>query len=192
MQITESFVLTQRTLTETLIGLCAATFEGIHKLVELNVQVVRDTMTEVGQAPQVMHTITNPQELMTLNLSLFQSRAQMMASYGHQLQEIASSAGSEVSAVVRASTAHIQSAYLAGDESSSADAAVGAQKANGQVDLNVPSAQAASNRTKKSISQTTSTNSTSATTRATDTNGVRPHGGGAKPRLCASVPYAYR
>ena len=134
MQITESFVLAQRTFTETLIGLGAATFEGIKRLVELNVQAARDTVTEAGQVPQVMLTITNPQNLMTRQFSLVESRVQRMGVYGFRLQEIAISAGSEISEVVRAGASQIQSTVLTMGEIRAQSAVVDAPQADGQVD----------------------------------------------------------
>ena len=190
MQITESFVMAQRTFTETLIGLGAATFEGIKRLVELNVQAARDTATEVGRVPQVMLTITNPQNLMTLQFSLVESRVQRVGAYGLKLQEIAISAGSEVSEVVRAGAAQIQSTILAVGERSTQSTVADLPQANGQADaqshgqpnghsnghadtqatLGAPSTHNASNRTKNPVSRT---RSAGASDPATNKNGGR-------------------
>jgi len=181
MQTSEPFVpfiLAQRAFTETVIGLSAAMFEGIHKLVELNMQVARDTMTEVSQAPEVVHAVANPQELVTLHLSLLQSRAQMVASYGRGLQDIASSAAAEVNEVMRTGTAQVQSTFLAGDEGSSDNAAGGIRNSKRQDRSGAPSAHNPSNGSKKSASQADADSDDDPET--TDTNGGRSHNGSAK------------
>ena len=134
MSITESFVPAQRVIIEALIGLGAATLEGIKRLGELNVQAARDIVTEAGRAPEVLLSITNPQELMTLNFSLVESRVQRVSAYGFQLQAIATSAGSEVSEVMRAGIAQVQSTLLSAHETSTQNAVVDASHGNGQDD----------------------------------------------------------
>ena len=190
MQITESFVLAQRAFTETLIGLGAAAFEGIKRLGELNVQAARDTVTEVGRAPQVMLTITNPQDLMTLQFSLVEARVQRVGAYGFQLQEIAIAAGSEISEVVRAGAGQIQSTIPATGELSTQSAVADAPRADGQangqasrpanelsnghvdkqVTLDAPLAHNASNGAKKPVSRAKPTGANEA---ATNKNGGR-------------------
>lgn len=183
MQPTEPlvpFVLAQRACTETVIGLSAAMFESLQKLVALNLQVARDTMTEIGQAPQVMYSLTNPPELMTLPLSWLQSQAQKVASYGHGLQEIASAAGSELSQVVRAGTAQVQSTLLAADERSTDDAAVSARKAMGQDPSGMPSAHNASSTSSRRQKSERPRDPAGVNDPATNTNGRRAHDGSKK------------
>ena len=135
MLITESFVLAQRAFTETLIGLGAATFEGIKRLGELNVQAVRDIATEAGRAPQIMPTLINPQALITLQLSFVEARVQRLGTYCFRLQEIVTSAGSEVSEAVRAGTVQIQSTLLAADEMIPSNPVVDVLRASGPVPM---------------------------------------------------------
>lgn len=179
MLITESFVLAQRAFTETLIGLGAATFEGIKRLGELNVQATRDIATEAGRAPQTMPTLINPQALITLQLSFVEARVQRLGTYCFRLQEIVTSAGSEVSEAVRAGTVQIQSTLLAADEMIPSNPVVDVLRASGQVGLGVPSARDAdaSGETQKPALRT---NSAIANDPATNKNGNRARNGGDK------------
>ena len=207
MPITESFVPARRVIIETLIGLGAATLEGIKRVGELNVQAGRDIVTEAGRAPEVLLSITSPQELMTLNFSLVEFRVQRVSAYGFQLQAIATSAGSEVSEVMRAGIAQVQSTILSADETSTQNAVVDALHGNGQDDgqadgqasaqsgeqlpmeateqateqstSGAPSAHNASNGTQKSAPRT---KSASANGHARNKNGSRARNGSEKSR----------
>lgn len=170
MLITESFVLAQRAFAETLIGLAAATFEGIKKLGELNVQAARDIATEAGRAPQIMPTLINPQALITLQLSFVEARVQRLGTYCFRLQEIVTSAGSEASEAVRAGTVQIQSTLLAANEMIPSNSVVDALHASAQVGPGVPSAHDASDKTQIPASRT---NSARTVDPATNKNGGR-------------------
>lgn len=80
---------------ETLFGLTSKAFEGVEKLVELNLQVVKATLEEGASNAQKALTAKDAQELLSLQANLVQPAAEKILAYGRHLYEIASSTQAE-------------------------------------------------------------------------------------------------
>src|SRR5580700_2473933 len=95
----EQFAAAQKANLETLFGLTTKAFEGVEKLVELNLQVVKSTLAESQENAQRALSAKGPQELLALQASLAQPVAEKALSYGRHLYEIASATQAEFARV---------------------------------------------------------------------------------------------
>jgi phasin family protein len=76
-------------------------FDGIEKLVALNLQVVKATLAE-NQEIMTKALSAKPEELFALSTSLAQPAAEKMASYGRHVYEILSGMQGELSSATQA------------------------------------------------------------------------------------------
>ena len=59
----EQVIAANKANVETLFGLTNKAFEGVEKLVELNLQTAKTTLTEVAETAQAAMSVKDPQEL---------------------------------------------------------------------------------------------------------------------------------
>jgi phasin family protein len=109
----EQIVNTQKTNIETLFGLTGKAFEGVEKLVELNIQAAKSAIAEAAQTTQAALSVKDAQELMALQSSLLQPAAEKAAAYSRYVYEIAASTGAEVTRVAEAQSAEAQAKFMA-------------------------------------------------------------------------------
>ena len=96
MSLTPDQILSaQKAHLETLFGLTSKAFEGVEKLVELNVTASRAALSEAAQHTQAVLNVKDAQSLLTLQTSILQPLAEKTASYNRHLYDIASNAASE-------------------------------------------------------------------------------------------------
>ena len=98
----EQFVAAQKANLETLFGLTGKAFEGVEKLVELNIQAARSNIAESQEHAQRMLSAKDPQELLALNASYAQPAAEKLLSYGRHVYEIAAATQAEFARVAEA------------------------------------------------------------------------------------------
>jgi phasin family protein len=98
----EQFAAAQKANLETLYGLTTKAFEGVEKLVELNLQVVKSTLAESQENAQRALSVKDAQELLALQASLAQPIAEKALSYGRHVYEIVSSTQGEFARVAEA------------------------------------------------------------------------------------------
>ena len=91
----EQLVASQKANMETLYGLTSKAFEGMEKLVELNLQATKAALNESAQHTQAMLSVKDAQELLALQASLFQPLAEKAAAYSRHLYDIASGTSTE-------------------------------------------------------------------------------------------------
>jgi len=108
----EQIMSAQKSNVETLFGLTGKAFEGIEKLIELNVQVAKTAMTEAASTSKAALSVKDAQELMALQASLMQPAAEKAAAYSRYLYEIAASTGAEVTRVAEATSADAQAKFM--------------------------------------------------------------------------------
>jgi phasin family protein len=109
----EQIVNTQKSSVDTLFGLTGKAFEGIEKLIELNLSAAKTAMAEAAQTTQAALSVKDAQELMALQSSLLQPAAEKAAAYSRYVYEIAASTGAEVSRVAEAQSAEAQAKFMA-------------------------------------------------------------------------------
>ena len=75
----DQFMAANKANVETLFGLTAKAFEGVEKLVELNLQVAKASLTEAAETSTAALSIKDAQELMALQAGLLQPAAEKAA-----------------------------------------------------------------------------------------------------------------
>src|SRR5262245_34036129 len=91
MMTAEQIVAAQKSNVETLFGLSQKAFDGVEKLVELNLQVAKSSFAEAAEHAKAVLSVKDAQELLALQASLLQPAAEKAAAYSRYLYDIASS-----------------------------------------------------------------------------------------------------
>jgi phasin family protein len=129
MLTAEQLLAAQKTNVETLFGLTTKAFEGVEKIVELNVTASRAALTEAAETVQSMLNVKDAQELLALQASLFQPLAEKSAAYSRHLYDITSSASAEFSKAVESQVAEAQKKFLAVVDNAAKNAPAGSETA---------------------------------------------------------------
>ncbi len=104
----EAILNAHKTNLETLFGLTQKAFDGVEKLVELNVSASRAALTDAASHSQQLLGIKDAQQLLALQAQWFQPLAEKTAAYSRSLYDIANGTGAEFSQAVEARTAEVQ------------------------------------------------------------------------------------
>ncbi len=147
MMTAEQIVAAQKANVETLFDLTSKAFEGVEKLVELNLQVAKAAMGEVADTARAAMSVKDAQELLALQTSLLQPSAEKAASYSRHVYEIAAATNAEVTKVAEAQLADIQKKFVSAVDGAVKNAPAGTENA---VAL-VKSALAAANNAYESV-----------------------------------------
>ena len=75
----DQLMAAQKANVETLFGLTNKAFEGVEKLVELNLQVAKATLGEVAESTKAALSVKDAQELLALQASMLQPAADKAA-----------------------------------------------------------------------------------------------------------------
>ena len=110
MMTPEQIVASHKANVETLFGLTAKAFEGVEKMVELNLSVAKAALDESANNTQATLSVKDAQELLAMQANLFQPLAEKTAAYSRHLYDIASGTGSEFTKAFEAQSAAAQKA----------------------------------------------------------------------------------
>jgi phasin family protein len=112
MLTAEQFAAAQKANIETLFGLTNKAFEGVERLVELNLQVAKAAIGEVAETTRAAMSVKDAQELLALQAGLLQPAAEKAAAYSRHLYDITSATTAEVSRVAEENAAEAQKKFL--------------------------------------------------------------------------------
>ncbi|MEO8014519.1 phasin family protein [Polaromonas sp.] len=129
MLTAEQLMASHKANIETLFGLTQKAFEGVEKLVELNVQATKAALAETANNAQAVMGVKDAQELLALQASMVQPLAEKTAAYSRHLYDIAQSAGAEISKTFEGQTAEAQKKFADLIESSTQNAPAGSETA---------------------------------------------------------------
>jgi phasin family protein len=129
MLTAEQIVAAQKANLETLFDLTNKAFEGVEKLVELNLQVAKASLTEVQSTATASLGVKDAQELLALQANLLQPAAEKAAAYGRHLYDIAASTNAEVTKVAEAQVAAAQAKFAGAVDSAVKNAPAGTESA---------------------------------------------------------------
>ncbi|MBS0494477.1 MAG: phasin family protein [Proteobacteria bacterium] len=107
----EQFLASHKANVETLFGLTSKAFEGVEKLVQLNVAASRAALTEAATHSQAVLSVKDAQELLALQAGLLQPLAQKVAAYSRHVYEIASGTTTEFSKAFESQAAEAQKSF---------------------------------------------------------------------------------
>jgi phasin family protein len=125
----EQMMVAQKAQVETLFGLSQKAFEGVEKLVELNLQVARAALDEAADAARTAMSVKDAQELLALQQSLLAPAAEKAASYSRHLYDIAAATNAEVAKVAEEQMADSQKKFMSMVDSAVKGAPVGSENA---------------------------------------------------------------
>jgi len=149
MMTAEQVVAAHKANVETLFGLTNKAFEGVEKLVELNLQVAKAALGEVADNTRAVLSVKDAQELLALQATMLQPAAEKAASYSRHLYDIAAATQAEVAKVAETQLADAQKNFASTVDAALKNAPAGSENA---VAL-VKSAMAAANNAYESVSK---------------------------------------
>ncbi len=129
MLTAEQILASQKATLETLFGLTSKAFEGVEKLVELNMTASKAAMAEAAGSTQALMGVKDAQELLALQAAMFQPLAEKTAAYSRHLYDIASGAGAELGRTFEAQAAEAQKKFLAVVDNAAKNAPAGSETA---------------------------------------------------------------
>ena len=129
MLTAEQVLASQKANVETLFGLTAKAFEGVEKLVELNLTASKAALAEAADTTQAVMGVKDAQELLALQASLFQPLAEKTAAYSRHLYDIASGTGAEFSKAFESQATDAQKKFLSVLDNAAKNAPAGSETA---------------------------------------------------------------
>lgn len=129
MLTAEQIMASHKATVETLFGLTSKAFEGVEKLVELNVQASKAALAETANHSQTLLGAKDAQELLALQASLMQPLAEKTAAYSRHLYDIATGTGAEVGKAFEGQAAEAQAKFMGLVDSAAKNAPAGSESA---------------------------------------------------------------
>jgi phasin family protein len=140
MLTAEQILSAHKSNVEVLFGLQAKAFEGVEKLVELNLQTAKTALTEAADTTRAALSVKDPQEFFALQAGWFQPIAEKVAAYNRHVYEIAVATNAEVTKVAEAQAADAQEKFMALVDNAVKNAPAGTENAVALVKTAIASA----------------------------------------------------
>ncbi len=129
MLTAEQFIAAHKANVETLFGLTNKAFEGVEKLVELNLQVAKASMSEAAENVQAALSVKDAQELLALQAGLLQPAAEKAAAYSRHLYDIAASTNADLTKLVEFQASEAQTKFMSAVDAAVKNAPAGTENA---------------------------------------------------------------
>ncbi|MFZ2386515.1 MAG: phasin family protein [Polaromonas sp.] len=153
MLTAEQIMASHKANIETLFGLTQKAFEGVEKLVELNVQATKAALAETANHTQAVLSVKDAQELLALQTGMVQPLAEKTAAYSRHLYDIAQAAGAELSKTLEGQTAEAQKKFAGLVDSATQNAPAGSETAVAVMKSAVAAANNAFESVQKAVKQ---------------------------------------
>ena len=153
MMTAEQIAASNKANMETLFGLTAKAFEGVEKLVDLNMTAAKAALGESAQNTQAAMSVKDAQELLSLQAALFQPLAEKTAAYSRHLYDIASSTGNEFTKAFEAQATAAQKQFASLMDTATQNAPAGSESAVAMMKSAVASATNAFESVQKAVKQ---------------------------------------
>ena len=129
MLTAEQILAAHKANVETLFGLTTKAFEGVEKLVELNVTASKAALADAAENTQAALSVKDAQELLALQAGVLQPLAEKSAAYNRHVYNIASTSGAEFTKALEAKFAEAQKAVTAVVDNAVKNAPAGTENA---------------------------------------------------------------
>ncbi len=153
MLTAEQMMAAHKANIETLYGLTQKAFEGVEKLMELNMQATKAALSDSANNAQALLSVKDAQELLAMQASLMQPLAEKAAAYSRQMYEIASGTGSEFVKAAEAQGAEAQQKFMAVVDNVAKNAPAGSETAVAVMKNAVSAATSAMENVQKAVKQ---------------------------------------
>jgi phasin family protein len=155
MLTAEQVMASQKATMETLFGLTNKAFEGIEKLVELNVQASKAALAETAHQTQALMSVKDAQELLAMQAGLMQPLAEKSAAYSRHLYDIATGTSAEFSKALEGQTTEAQAQFMGLVDGATKNAPAGSETAVAVMKSAVAAANSAFESVQKAVKQAT-------------------------------------
>ncbi|MBK6854365.1 MAG: phasin family protein [Burkholderiales bacterium] len=125
----ENIAASSKEVVESMLALTAKSFEGVEKLVELNLNTARASLEDGAETTKALLGAKDAQEFFALQASLFQPAADKATAYGRQVYDITSTAQAEFAKMVEAQMSGTQQKVMALVETAAKNAPAGSENA---------------------------------------------------------------
>jgi len=155
MMTVEQVVASNKANLETLFGLTNKAFEGVEKIVELNLTASKAALAEANAHAQSLLSVKDAQELLALQSGLLQPLAEKTAAYSRHLYDIATSTSAEFSKNLEGQAADAQKKFMGLVDSAAKNAPAGSESAVAIMKSSVAAANNALESVQKAVKQAT-------------------------------------
>jgi hypothetical protein len=155
MMTTEQIVASHKANVETLFGLTHKAFEGVEKLVELNLTATKAALSESAHSTKAALSVKDAQELLALQANLFQPLAEKTAAYSRHLYDIATGTTSEFTKAMEVQAAGAQKQFANLLDTATSNAPAGSETAVAVMKGAVTAASNAFESVQKAVKQAT-------------------------------------
>ncbi|MFM9881300.1 MAG: phasin family protein [Burkholderiaceae bacterium] len=155
MLTAEQIMASHKANIETLFGLTTKAFEGVEKIVELNLTASKAALAETATQVQAALSVKDAQELLALQAGLMQPLAEKTAAYSRHLYDIASASTAEFGKAVEAKTSEAQKAFVGVVDNIAKNAPAGSETAVAVMKSAVAAANNAYESVQKAVGQAT-------------------------------------
>ena len=145
----------QKANIETLFGLTNKAFEGVEKIVELNLTASKAALSEASNHTQSLLSVKDAQELLALQSGLLQPLAEKTAAYSRHLYDIATSASADFSKTFEGQAAEAQKKFVGLVDSAAKNAPAGSESVVAILKSSVAAANNALESVQKAVKQAT-------------------------------------
>jgi len=155
MLTVEQVIASHKANIETLFGLTNKAFEGVEKIVELNLTASKAALSEAATHTQSMLSVKDAQELLALQSGLLQPLAEKTAAYSRHLYDIASATSAEFTKNAEAQAAEAQKKFAGLVDSAAKNAPAGSESVVAIMKSSVAAANNALESVQKAVKQAT-------------------------------------
>jgi phasin family protein len=153
MLTAEQIMASQKANMETLFGLTNKAFEGVEKLVELNVQASKAALAETANQTQAFMGVKDAQELLALQAGLMQPLAEKTAAYSRHLYDIATGTTAEFGKALEGQATDAQAKFMSLIDGAAKNAPAGSETAVAVMKSAVAAANNAFESVQKAVKQ---------------------------------------
>jgi phasin family protein len=155
MLTVEQVMASQKASVETLLGLTAKAFEGVEKIVELNLSASKAALAESGDTAKALLSAKDAQELLALQSGLFQPLAEKTAAYSRHLYDIATGSAADFGKAFEGQAAEAQQKFMGLVDNAAKNAPAGSETAVAVMKSAVAAASNALESVQKAVQQAT-------------------------------------
>ena len=155
MLTVEQIMASHKANVETLFGLTNKAFEGVEKIVELNLTASKAALAEISDHAKAVLSVKDAQELLTLQSGLMQPLAEKTAAYSRHLYDIASGSTAEFSKAFEEQASDTQKKFMGLVDTAAKNAPAGSETAVAVMKSAVAAANNALESVQKAVKQAT-------------------------------------
>lgn len=149
----DQIIAAQKANIDTLFGLTTKAFEGMEKLIELNVTASKAALSEAAGTAHAVLGAKDAQELLALQASMMQPMAEKTAAYSRHLYEIAQGTSAEFTKAFESKAVEAQQAMVGLIDSAAKNAPAGSETAVAMMKSAVAAANNAFESVQKAVKQ---------------------------------------